>query len=199
MYSCNDTWNANYYKIVIEKNDGGELSIYFADSYGKTKVSNIGHSKNIVDYANSVLKAVLLENSNIRGVLPELEIDDSVNLDKRKLNCLVSKMHNADLAQVAQELVTNKKDELGKAVLEAKGNESKEILVNSSILQEEIAEKLRENPENAKGPIGEQGPHGPKGEDGGPGKDGEQDPRGEQRSSGRKRSTRSSEIEGRFR
>ncbi|NUX00957.1 hypothetical protein GO685_00180 [Wolbachia endosymbiont of Madathamugadia hiepei] len=118
----------------------------------------------------------MLESSNIREVLPELEINDSVNLDKRKLNCLISKMHNADLAQVATELVTNKKDELGKAVLGTKDNENKEILVNSPILQEGVVKKLRENPESAKGSKGdkgEDGEDGEKGPQGDPGQDGE--------------------------
>ncbi|MGL9688443.1 MAG: hypothetical protein ACR5K6_01510 [Wolbachia sp.] len=148
-------------KIVVEKNGEGELLIYFADGDGIRSTNINGGTKNIVDYANSVLKAVLLENSNIREVLPEL--DDSVNLDKRKLNCLISKMHNADLAQVAQELVTNKKDELGKAVLEAKDSDQ-EILVNSSVLQEGVAKKLRENPGNAKGLKGDKGEDGKDGE-----------------------------------
>ncbi|MDR2978426.1 MAG: hypothetical protein LBU56_03345 [Rickettsiales bacterium] len=81
---------------------------------------------------NSTLKALLLENSNIREVLPELEIDGSVNLDRRRTKCLIRQ--EIDVEELTTELVTNKKDKLGKAVLEAKDNQDKEILVNSSIL-----------------------------------------------------------------
>ncbi|MCA4774342.1 hypothetical protein [Wolbachia endosymbiont of Mansonella perstans] len=95
----------------------------------------------------------MLENSNIREAL--LETDDSVNLDKRKLNCLISKIHNTDLSQFAQELITNKVNELGQAVLEARHDKGKGILVNNPDLQEGVAEKLRENPGNTKGPKGE--------------------------------------------
>ncbi|WCR59559.1 MAG: hypothetical protein PG978_000995 [Wolbachia endosymbiont of Ctenocephalides felis wCfeF] len=134
------------YKIVVEKNDAGELSIYLAKRDG-TRVDRVNYGEdNFVDYLNSSLKTVLLENSNIREILPELEIDDSVNLDKRKLNCLISKMHNVDLAQVAQELVTNKKDELGRAVLEVKDGDQ-EILVtkvaDNSGLRTAVATNLK--------------------------------------------------------
>ncbi|MGL9717995.1 MAG: hypothetical protein ACR5K9_04845 [Wolbachia sp.] len=168
---------AGDYKIVVKKSNEGELSIYFADQNGEPK--NVIHSLalDVTNYVNSSLKTVLLENSNIRKVLPELEIDDGIHLE-RKLKSLVAKVRNADLVQVAQELVTNKADELGRAVLEAK-NGDRRILVSDPILQEGVAEKLRENPGNTKGPQGERGPQGPQGRNGSqgpqgkPGKDGE--------------------------
>ncbi|MCM1002497.1 collagen-like triple helix repeat-containing protein [Wolbachia pipientis] len=156
-------------RIVVEKNDEGELSIYLAKENGDRYHNIYTNTKNVIDYLNSVLKAVLLENSNIREVLPELNIDDDVDIDKRQLKCLV---HNIVPKEVAQELVTNKKDELGKAVLDVK-NGDEEILVNSPILQERIVEKLRENPGNAKGPKGEDGATGSQGERGLQGPQGE--------------------------
>ncbi|MEY2393472.1 collagen-like triple helix repeat-containing protein [Wolbachia endosymbiont of Tettigetta isshikii] len=118
----------------------------------------------------------MLENSNIRKVLPELEIDDSVNLDKRKLNCLISKMYNADLVQVAQELVTNKKDELGQAVLEAK-NGDEEILVTKVTgnqgLQNAVADNLKGDRNFKDSVKGDSGPRGPQGNPGPAGETGE--------------------------
>ncbi|WP_265027455.1 hypothetical protein [Wolbachia endosymbiont (group A) of Bombylius major] len=61
---------------------------------------------------------------------------------------------------VAQELITNQADALGQAVLGAKDDENREILVNSSILQEGVAKKLKENPGKAIGPKGEPGQDG---------------------------------------
>ncbi|WP_264731824.1 hypothetical protein [Wolbachia endosymbiont (group A) of Sphaerophoria taeniata] len=58
---------------------------------------------------------------------------------------------------VAQELITNQADALGQAVLGAKDDENREILVNSPILQEGIAKKLKENPEKVIGPKGDPG------------------------------------------
>ncbi|MDR2548266.1 MAG: hypothetical protein LBC34_02060 [Rickettsiales bacterium] len=81
----------------------------------------------------------------------------------RKLRHLLSDMHDEIAGYVAQELITNKK----------------EILVNSSILQEGMAEKLRENPGNAKGPKGDKGEPGKDGEQGSRGEQGPQGPKGE--------------------
>ncbi|WP_265045196.1 MULTISPECIES: hypothetical protein [unclassified Wolbachia] len=61
---------------------------------------------------------------------------------------------------VAQELITNQADALGQAVLGAKDDENREILVNSSILQEGVAKKLKENPGKAIGPKGNPGQDG---------------------------------------
>ncbi|MDR1139233.1 MAG: collagen-like protein [Rickettsiales bacterium] len=167
------------YKVVIEKNDRGELSIYFADGDGARLTNIYEGTKNIIDYANSSLKAVLLENSNIREVLPELGIDVITPLE-RKVKCLVNKMYSEVAEHVAH--------------LEAKNSEDQEILANNPILQEGIAEKLRGNPGNAKGPKGEdvnpveivsklkhdgRFKRELKGEKGEPGSRGEQGPRGE--------------------
>ncbi|WP_425384959.1 hypothetical protein [Wolbachia endosymbiont (group A) of Sturmia bella] len=61
---------------------------------------------------------------------------------------------------VAQALITNQADALGRAVLGAKDDENREILVNSSILQEGVAKKLKENPGKAIGPKGNPGQDG---------------------------------------
>ncbi|MDG7052964.1 MAG: hypothetical protein LKM45_03715 [Wolbachia endosymbiont of Alcedoecus sp.] len=66
-------------RIVVEKNDEGELSIYLTRKNG-SRYNDIDGNTKTADHVHSVLKTVLLENSNIREVLPELEIDDSVNL-----------------------------------------------------------------------------------------------------------------------
>ncbi|MDG7055037.1 MAG: hypothetical protein LJD31_00565 [Wolbachia endosymbiont of Menacanthus eurysternus] len=126
-------------KVVIEKNHEGGFLIYFANGNGISLSKIQGGAKDVVNEANSVLKAVLLENSNIREVLPELNIGDDVDIDKRQLKCLV---HNVVPKEVAQELVTRNKDALGRAVLEAK-NGNEEILVTKVAsdkgLQEAIA------------------------------------------------------------
>ncbi|MFP3022719.1 MAG: hypothetical protein ACEY3K_07355, partial [Wolbachia sp.] len=124
-------------KIVVENNPRGNLSIYFANKDGN-RVDETGRlPKNFTDYMDLSLKAVLLEHSNIREVLPEMELDDDLDLDidKRQLKCLIHKQDS----------------------------KNKEILVNNLDFQEGIAKKLRENPGNMKGNIG---PVGPKGEQG---------------------------------
>ncbi|MDG7056935.1 MAG: collagen-like protein [Wolbachia endosymbiont of Penenirmus auritus] len=159
-------------KVVIEKNHEGGFLIYFANGDGISLSKIQGGAKDVVNEANSVLKAVLLENSNIREVLPELNIGDGVDIDRRQLKCLV---HNVVPKEVAQELVTNKKDELGKAVLEAK-NGNEEILVTKVAgnqgLQNAVADNLKgdqgfkNSVKGEDGAPGATGPSGPAGQDG---------------------------------
>lgn len=127
------------HKIVVKKNDAGELSIYLEKKEG-TRVDQISDgTKNVVDYANSVLKAVLLENSNIREVLPELEIDDNVNLDTRQLSCWIDK------TSTIQKIATDES------------------------FKSSVKDLLKSDPEfinSVKGERGLQGPEGPRGQAG---------------------------------
>ncbi|MDG7053293.1 MAG: collagen-like protein [Wolbachia endosymbiont of Alcedoecus sp.] len=178
-------------KVVIEKNHACELLTYFADGNGSRLTKINGGTIDVVEYANSVLKTVLLENSNVREVLPELNIGDGVDIDKRQLKCLV---HNVVPKEVAQELVTNKKDALRKAVLEVK-NGNEEILVTkvagNSDLRTAVADNLKgdqgfkdsvkgdKGEPGLKGDKGDKGNPGPKGDKGEPGQEGPRGPAGQ--------------------
>ncbi|XP_076291219.1 uncharacterized protein LOC143214281 [Lasioglossum baleicum] len=65
---------------------------------------------------------------------------------------------------ITQHILNTKIDEIGRAVV--KDNENREILASSSALQEGVAEKLRENPGNTKGPKGDPGQREEVGQDG---------------------------------
>lgn len=119
-----------YNKIVVEKNNEGDLSIYFADA-GGTRSANINSGgENFVNYANSTLKAVLLENSNIREVLPELGIDVITPLE-RKVKCLVNKMYSEVTERVAHLEAKNYEETL---VTKVAGNQG---------LQNAVADNLK--------------------------------------------------------
>ncbi|MDG7056590.1 MAG: collagen-like protein [Wolbachia endosymbiont of Penenirmus auritus] len=53
-------------RLVIEGNDSNELSVYLSDQAG-ARTNNL-------EYFNRLLESALLENSNVREVLPELGI-----------------------------------------------------------------------------------------------------------------------------
>ncbi|MFT4313825.1 MAG: collagen-like protein [Wolbachia pipientis] len=80
---------------------------------------------------------------------------------------------------VRQFFDTQKVGELGRAVLEAKDDQDKKVLVNDPVLREGIAEELRQNPGKIKGPKGDTGSKGDKGDTGTDGLPGAQGPKGE--------------------
>ncbi|MDR2609013.1 MAG: hypothetical protein LBC06_00260 [Rickettsiales bacterium] len=60
-----DSENFRDYRLAVEGNDNNELSIYLSNQAG-VRADNLA-------YFNNFLQSALLENSNIREVLPELE------------------------------------------------------------------------------------------------------------------------------
>ncbi|MDR2547930.1 MAG: collagen-like protein [Rickettsiales bacterium] len=149
--------NFNDYRLVIEKDKGSELLVYLANSLEEPVDLNnevIAMTEIYKQPLNVSLRSALLENSNIREVLPELEIDDNVNLDTRQLKCWINK--TSTIQKIASELVTEKKDELGRAVLNATDSDDQNLAtqvagkvrlqnfvnVDAENLTEEIANKL---------------------------------------------------------
>ncbi|KLT22217.1 collagen triple helix repeat protein [Wolbachia endosymbiont of Armadillidium vulgare str. wVulC] len=88
------------------------------------------------------------------------------------------KGYTPSTTEIATELVTSKKAELGKAVLEAKDDQGKKILINDQALQEGVAEELRKNPGKIQGPKGNKGDTGASGAHGSKGDKGIQGPPG---------------------
>ncbi|WP_179947479.1 collagen-like domain-containing protein, partial [Wolbachia endosymbiont of Cylisticus convexus] len=88
------------------------------------------------------------------------------------------KGYTPSTTEIATELVTSKKAELGKAVLEAKDDQGKKILINDQALQEGVAEELRKNPGKIQGPKGNKGDTGASGAHGLKGDKGIQGPPG---------------------
>ncbi|MDR1139679.1 MAG: hypothetical protein LBJ80_05425 [Rickettsiales bacterium] len=148
----------SHYKLVIEKDEEGKLLVYLANSLEEPIDLNnevIAMTEIYKQPLNVSLRSALLENSNIREVLSELEIDDNVNLvDIRQLKCWINR--TSTIQKIASELVTERKDELGRAVLNATDSHDQNLAtqvagkvrlqnfvnVSAENLAEEIANKF---------------------------------------------------------
>ncbi|WP_168455944.1 hypothetical protein [Wolbachia endosymbiont of Ctenocephalides felis wCfeJ] len=136
------------HRLVIEKDEDNKLSIYLSDQRGNVVPA--------LNYLKDSLELALLKNSNIKEVLPELEIDDyDVSLiDTKQLKCWVNK--ESTIKKIANELITEKKEELGQTVLDATDSSGQNLAtqvaskvglqnfvdVNVENLAAEIANKL---------------------------------------------------------
>ncbi|MBA8770568.1 collagen-like protein [Wolbachia pipientis] len=153
--------------------DRSNISNTDANTLVKNKVSDWGLAKYLL------LHGGLKEQTEARDMVKQ-----KINKEKlvEYLFEYTKLKGNADQAKTIVEGIVNdflntKVDELGKAVLEAKDDQDKKILVNDPALQKGIAEELRKNPGQIKGEIGAQGvpgPQGPKGDTGGQGIQGPQ-------------------------
>jgi|GEM_PF-1873338 len=154
-----------------------------ADAIAAQLMSNDNRNTLVTEVAkNEDLQKSVAGNQDLRdAVATNLKKDEAFQTTVKGDSGKDGESLSADA--VAQELITNKVNKLGQAVLEAKDDKGKEILVNNPILQEGVAEKLRESPGKTEGPKGEQGSQGPQGKpgpEGKPGEDGEPGPEGKQ-------------------
>ncbi|WP_177429433.1 collagen-like protein [Wolbachia endosymbiont of Laodelphax striatellus] len=146
-----------------------------AQTLVKDKVSNWGLAKYLLIHSdlNEQIKALEMVKKEINE---EKLIQSLLDYAQLKGNASATKTIIENI--VHQFLDTKKVGELGRAVLEAKDNQGKKILVNDLALQKGVAEELRKNPGQTKGDTGIPGTPGLKGDKGVQGESGTKGPRG---------------------
>ncbi|MFP3022091.1 MAG: hypothetical protein ACEY3K_03850 [Wolbachia sp.] len=153
-------------QLLVDKSSMSEIE---AHNLIKGKVSDWALAKYLLLHSDLNKQPKALEI-----VKQEIDKEKLVEylLEYAKLKGDVNKAKTIVENIVHQFFDTQKVGELGRAVLEVKDDQDKKVLVNDPVLREGIAEELRQNPGNIKGPKGDTGTdglpgaQGPKGEQG---------------------------------
>ncbi|WP_108784365.1 collagen-like protein [Wolbachia endosymbiont of Bemisia tabaci] len=157
-------------KLLVDRSSMSEIE---AHNLIKGKVSDWALAKYLLLHSDlnkqpkalEIVKQEIDKEKLIEYLLEYAKLKGDVNAAKTIVENIVHQFFD-----------TQKVGEIGKAVLEAKNDQDKKVLVNDPVLREGIAEELRQNPGKIKGPKGDTGSKGDTGTDG---LSGAQGPKGE--------------------
>ncbi|WP_353279478.1 collagen-like protein [Wolbachia endosymbiont (group B) of Xanthorhoe designata] len=160
-------------KLLVDRSSMSEIE---ANNLIKDKVSDWALAKYLLLHSDlnkqpkalEIVKQEIDKEKLIEYLLEYAKLKGDVNAAKTIVENIVHQFFD-----------TQKVGEIGKAVLEAKNDQDKKVLVNDPVLREGIAEELRQNPGKIKGPKGDTGSKGDTGTDGLSGAQGPKGDKGE--------------------
>ncbi|WP_245970056.1 collagen-like protein [Wolbachia endosymbiont of Bemisia tabaci] len=167
-------------KLLVDRSSMSEIE---ANNLIKDKVSDWALAKYLLLHSDlnkqpkalEIVKQEIDKEKLVEYLLEFAKLKGDVNAAKTIVENIVHQFFD-----------TQKVGEIGKAVLEAKNDQDKKVLVNDPVLHEGIAEELRQNPGKIKGPKGDTGSKGDKGDTGTDGLPGAQGPKGDKGDTGSK-------------
>ena len=167
-------------KLLVDRSSMSEIE---ANNLIKDKVSDWALAKYLLLHSDlnkqpkalEIVKQEIDKEKLVEYLLEYAKLKGDVNAAKTIVENIVHQFFD-----------TQKVGEIGKAVLEAKNDQDKKVLVNDPVLREGIAEELRQNPGKIKGPKGDTGSKGDKGDTGTDGLPGAQGPKGDKGDTGSK-------------